>query len=74
MFNGIKKRVTMVEMEEHLINDKNNEYKKSILSKLNLFEGEVSQKILTGLDKDAFEVFNSLKLAISSAKNVIQKF
>lgn len=74
MFNGLKEKVTLVDMERKLIADKDGNYKREILNKLSLLDGEVSKKISQGLSKDEFDVFNKLKIAIKSAKHTITNF
>lgn len=74
MFNGLREKVTMVDMERKLLADKDGNYKREILNKLSLLDGEISKKISQGLNKDEFDAVNKLKTAIKSAKHTITNF
>ena len=74
MFNGLKEKVVLVNMERELLADKTGNYKRNILNKLSNLDGEILKKILQGLSRDEFAVFDKLKAAVKSAKHTITNF
>jgi hypothetical protein len=71
---GEKERITLVEMERKLLDDKDGSYRQELLEKLAAYQQFVKSRINSGLDPQKFDVFNKLRQALESAKDTIINF
>jgi hypothetical protein len=71
---GKKERIILIEMERKLLNDRDGSYRRELLKQLEAYEQFVKSRINGGLDPHGFDVFNKLKRALESAKDVIINF
>lgn len=71
---GKKERVTMVDMEQKLIDDTSGAYRKELINLLKGYEGDINRLIGAGVDSEKFEVYDKIKNAIKQATMVIEKF
>ncbi|MDR2812486.1 MAG: hypothetical protein LBB05_01690 [Puniceicoccales bacterium] len=71
---GKKERVTLIEMERKLLDDRDGSYRQELLKQLEAYQQFVKSRINSGLDSHGFDVFNKLKRALESAKDAIINF
>jgi DNA-binding protein H-NS len=67
-------RLTLIEMERQLLQDKNGHYRKEVLQQLEQYQQWVKTKIATGLSPSEFAVYEKLKKALDSAQEIIINF
>jgi sugar-specific transcriptional regulator TrmB len=70
----IQNRLTLVDMERRLLDDKTGEYRRSLLNKLEQYLSEMNTKLTAGLPPEEFNIVAKLKDSIESAKKVLLTF
>jgi hypothetical protein len=68
------KRLTLIEMECQLINDKDGSYRRDILQKIAQYQQWVKEQIAIGLAPGEFSIYERLKNALDSAHEIITNF
>jgi hypothetical protein len=71
---GKKERITLIEMERKLLDDKDGRYRQSLLNQLAEYQQFVKLRLNSGLNPQVFSVFNKLKQALESAKDTLINF
>jgi hypothetical protein len=68
------KRLTLVEMERQLLDDRDGSYRQGILQKIAHYQQWVKEQIAVGLSPEEFSVYEKLKDALDCAREVIINF
>ncbi|MDR0418427.1 MAG: hypothetical protein LBH08_03275 [Puniceicoccales bacterium] len=68
------KRLTLVDMERQLLNDSDGSYRREILQEIVQYQQWVKEHIATGLAPEEFSVYEKLKNALESAREIVTNF